>query len=107
MNVKSEWAKFKAWIFDFLLRFWINTEAMVGKGSTSSTGKIVDWIGLVIALIFGVYLTPIIVDAVVETNFSNWNFTGASGAKTIYLFLPFIFIIGMIVYFIARLLGKV
>lgn len=106
MNFKTEWAKFKIWMGAFLMRFMVNTSAMSPSGG-GSTGKIVDWIGLVIALIFGVYLTPIIVDSVVKTNFTNWNFTGGAGAKTIYLFLPFIFIIGMIVYFIGRLLGKI
>lgn len=72
-----------------------------------STIKIADWIGLVIAVIFGVYLTPIVVDAVATTNFTGWNFTGAAGAQTIYLFIPFIFIIGIVIYFIGRLLGKI
>lgn len=69
--------------------------------------KIVDWIGLVISLIFGVYLLPVVVDAIVGTDTTNWTFTGASGAIVLYNLLPFIFIVGMIVYFIGRLLGKI
>lgn len=101
MNLKSEWAKLKAWMIQFLLRFIMDTRA------EGSRGKIGDWIGLTITLIFGVILTPIIVDQVQSANTSSWTFTGASGAKTLFLILPFIFIVGLIVYFIGRLLGKI
>jgi hypothetical protein len=42
-----------------------------------------------------------------NTNYTNWTFTGSAGAKVLYQLLPFIFIVGMIVYFIGRLLGKI
>jgi len=58
-------------------------------------------------LILGVILVPIVVEQVQTTNTSGWTFTGASGAKTLFLLLPFIFIVGIVVYFIASLLGKI
>jgi hypothetical protein len=78
-------------------RLWTNTKA---------ESKAAEWIGLTITLILGVILTPIIVEQVQNTNTSAWTFTGYEGAKTLFLLLPFVFIVGMIVYFIGRLLGK-
>jgi hypothetical protein len=69
--------------------------------------KATTWIMLTITLILGVILVPIVVDQVQTTNTTGWSFTGASGAKTLFLLLPFIFIVGIVVYFIASLLGKV
>ena len=111
--VKAEFARFKAWYwkayFPKVSVFINNRYGMVGKGGKGegTTGKIGDWIGLTVSLIFGVYLLPVIVDTIVTTNFTNWTFTGAAGAKVLYQLLPFIFIVGMIVYFIGRLLGKI
>ena len=62
---------------------------------------------LTISLILGVILVPIVVDQVQSANTSSWTFTGSAGAKTLFLLLPFIFIVGIVVYFIASLLGKV
>jgi hypothetical protein len=86
----------------------LNNAAMVGRGGGSSAGsKIAEWIGLVISLIFGVALVPTVVDTIAGTNYTNWTFTGASGAKVLYGLLPFIFICGLIVYFVLRLIGKI
>jgi len=52
-------------------------------------------------------LVPIIIDQVQQTNTSAWTFTGATGARTLFLLLPFIFIVGIVVYFIGSLLGKI
>jgi len=107
--VKAEWAKFRTWYIKkwmpTVYRFVNNRSGMVGKGGAE--GQIVNWIGLTIALIFGVYLLPVVVDAITGTNFTSWTFTGADGAKVLYQLLPFIFVVGMIVYFIGRLLGKI
>lgn len=73
----------------------------MAKGS-----KATEWIMLTITLILGVILVPIVVDQVQNTNTTGWNFTGGAGAKTLFLLLPFIFIIGIVVYFIGSLLGK-
>lgn len=73
-----------------------------GNGS-----KATEWIMLTITLILGIILVPIVVDQVQNANTTGWTFTGASGAKTLFLLLPFIFIVGIVVYFIASLLGKV
>ncbi len=75
----------------------------MAKGSNKAT----TWIMLTITLILGVILVPIVVEQVQTTNTSGWTFTGASGAKTLFLLLPFIFIVGIVVYFIASLLGKI
>lgn len=109
-KIKAEWQRFLTWFFVHWLVFVNDKTAMApGKGGsgTTTTGKIGDWIGLTVSLIFGVYLLPVIVDTIVTTNFTNWTFTGAAGAKVLYQLLPFIFIVGMIVYFIGRLLGKI
>jgi len=42
-----------------------------------------------------------------ESQSEGWGFTGGSGARTLFLLLPFIFIVGVVVYFIASLLGKI
>ena len=69
--------------------------------------KATEWRILTITLILGVILVPIIVDQVQTTNTTGWTFTGYSGAKTLFLLLPFIFIVGIVLYFILALLGKV
>lgn len=68
--------------------------------------KATAWIMLTITLILGVILVPIIVDQVQTTNTTGWTFTGYQGAKTLFLLLPFIFIVGIVVYFIGSLLSK-
>jgi hypothetical protein len=69
-------------------------------------GKATEWIMLAITLILGVILVPIVVDQVQSTNTTGWSFTGHAGALTLFMLLPFIFIIGIVVYFIGSLLGK-
>lgn len=69
--------------------------------------KATTWIMLTITLILGVILVPIVVDQVQSTNTVSWNFTGYQGAVTLFMLLPFIFIVGIVVYFIASLLGKI
>jgi len=70
-------------------------------------GAATKWIILAITLILGVILVPIVADQVQTTNTTGWTFTGASGAKTLFLLLPFIFIVGIVLYFILAMLGKV
>ena len=84
-----------------LHRFMADTTA---KGDA---GKSIDWIGLIVTMMIGIVLIPITEDQVQNTNTTGWTFTGAAGAKTLFLLLPFIFIIGLIMYFIGRLLGKI
>jgi hypothetical protein len=64
------------------------------------------WVMLTIALILGVILVPIVVQQVQTTSTSSWNFTGHQGAATLFMLLPFIFIVGIVVYFIGSILGK-
>ena len=68
--------------------------------------KATQWIMLTITLILAVILVPIVVDQVQKTNTSTWTFTGHTGAATLFMLLPFIFIVGIVVYFIGSLLGK-
>ena len=65
-----------------------------------------EWIMVTITLILGVILVPIVVDQVMSVNTTGWTFTGSAGAKTLFLLLPFVFIVGIVVYFIASILGK-
>jgi len=109
-KLKAEWQRFLTWFFAHWLVFVNDKTAMSpGKGGAASStqSKIGDWIGLTVSLIFGVYLLPVIIDSIMNTNYTNWTFTGSAGAKVLYQLLPFIFIVGMIVYFIGRLLGKI
>ena len=71
-----------------------------------SASQSTKWILMVITLILGVILVPIVVDQVQSTNTTGWTFTGASGAKTLFMLLPFIFIVGIVIYFIGSILGK-
>ena len=70
-------------------------------------GPINKWILLVIALLIGVILVPIVVNQVQTTNTSGWSFTGYQGAATLFNLLPFIFIVGIVIYFIGSMLGKI
>lgn len=72
-----------------------------------SQTKSASWIILTITLILGVILVPIVVDQVESIDTTAWNFTGSAGAITLFRLLPFIFIVGIVVYFIASILGKV
>ncbi|MEM3873876.1 MAG: hypothetical protein QXU45_01920 [Candidatus Bathyarchaeia archaeon] len=69
--------------------------------------KSAEWIILTITLILGVILVPIVVQQVQSVNTASWNFTGYQGAVTLFYLLPFIFIVGIVIYFIASILGKV
>jgi hypothetical protein len=65
-----------------------------------------EWMGLLFMLILGCILVPIIVDQVQSVNTTGWVFTGVSGAKTMLGLIPFVFIVGIVLYFILALLGK-
>ena len=70
------------------------------------TGKINEWILLVVMLMMGVILVPIVVDQVMSVNTTSWSFTGYAAAKTMLSLIPFVFIIGIVIFFIASILGK-
>jgi len=59
---------------------------------------------MVIAGIIWVICTPIFVDAVSDTNTTGWDFTGATGAITLFQLMPFIFIAGGIVWLLKKVL---
>jgi hypothetical protein len=66
----------------------------------------VQWFSLLFMLILGTILVPIIVEQVQTVNTTGWAFTGVSGAKTMFNLIPFIFIVGIVLYFILAMLGK-
>jgi predicted Na+-dependent transporter len=68
--------------------------------------KATQWIMLVITMMLGIILVPIVVDQVQSTNTTGWSFTGHQGAVTLFYLLPFVFIVGIVIYFIGELLGK-
>jgi hypothetical protein len=72
----------------------------------SAGGAATKWILMVITLILGVILVPIVVNQVQSTDTSSWNFTGYQGAVTLFQLLPFVFIVGIVIYFIGSILGK-
>ena len=72
------------------------------RGESTTT----KWIMMTIMLILGAILVPIVVDQVQSTNTSSWSFTGHKGAATLFMLLPFIFIVSIVVYFIGSILGK-
>jgi hypothetical protein len=57
-------------------------------------------------LMMGVILVPIVVSQVQTIDTASWNFTGYAAAKTMLGLIPFVFIVGIVVYFIASILGK-
>ena len=65
-----------------------------------------QWMSLIFMLVLGCILVPIIVDQVQTVNTTGWAFTGVSGAKIMFMLLPFIFIVGIVLYFILAMLGK-
>jgi len=70
------------------------------------TGKINEWILVTVMLMMGVILVPIVVSQVQTIDTASWNFTGYAAAKTMLGLIPFVFIVGIVVYFIASILGK-
>lgn len=69
-----------------------------------ASSKAVDWVVLIILLIIGVSLVPTVVDTVQNIDTDAWTFTGATAAATLLGLLPFIFIVGLVIYFLVRLL---
>ena len=70
------------------------------------TGKVNEWIMLTILLLLGIILVPMVVSQVQSINTASWNFTGYQAAKTMLGLIPFVFICGIVIYFIASILGK-
>ena len=73
---------------------------------TKKKNKSAEWMAATLTLIIGMILVPIIVDQVQSVDTSNWTFTGSIGAKTLFGLLPFVFISGIVIYFIASILRK-
>jgi hypothetical protein len=70
------------------------------------TGRVQEWILVTVLLIIGVILVPMVVSQVQSINTASWNFTGSAAAKTMLGLIPFVFICGIVIYFIASILGK-
>jgi hypothetical protein len=65
-----------------------------------------NWVLITAMLILAICLLPMVIDQVQSINTASWNFTGHQGASTLLNLLPFVFICGIIIYFIGSLLGK-
>lgn len=60
---------------------------------------------LLVGVIFLSALVPEVVTQVEDVNTTAWNFTGSSGAGTLWQLIPFIIIAGYIVKMLVELLG--
>jgi len=69
-------------------------------------GGVQNWILVTVMLMIGAILVPMIVSQVQSIETASWNFTGYQAAKTMLGLIPFTFIVGIVVYFIASILGK-
>jgi hypothetical protein len=88
----------------FLNYFFIRNN--IGEKVAKQRNPAATWLSLLFMLILGCILVPIIVDQVQTVNTTGWAFTGVSGAKTLFNLIPFIFITGIVLYFILAMLGK-
>ena len=64
-------------------------------------------IGVLIAVIFLAALMPTVVDFIQGTsnvNTTAWNFTGSSGASSLWLLIPLIIIAGAVLSFVKDLI---
>jgi hypothetical protein len=66
--------------------------------------KASEVIGLIVVAIIYVYLIPTFVSAVTGIDTSGWNFTGSTGAVAILFLLPFVFIVGLVLWFVKSIL---
>lgn len=72
-----------------------------GAGATIS-----NWVEMVIGIFVGVIMIPIVEEVIRTTNTTAWNFTGSSGAITLFRLIPFMFIAGVIVWFVGKIFHK-
>jgi len=91
-NLRALWA--------LVMAFWEDR-----KGEPEVSGKVISLVTLVIGLLIWIVLVPIVVDQVTSINTDTWNFTGDTGAITLLMLTPFIFIVGGIIYFIKELIS--
>ena len=114
--MKTNLQKLKAEIIAFLVWF-IALFPMPKEGFTSYVNRFVnDTSGdagkeytapvmMVISGIIWVICVPIYVDAVQDANTTGWTFTGSTGAITLFLLMPFIFIAGGVVWILKKALA--
>jgi len=63
-----------------------------------------DAVVILVVLIFISALLPEVVTQVQGVNTSAWNFTGSTGASTLWLLVPFIFIAGFVISILSDLI---
>lgn len=73
----------------------------------NTKGFIVALILCMVGLMFWIYLTPTVVEAIQNMNTSGWTFVGKEGAIALIQLLPFIWITAGIVVFLGVLFGKI
>lgn len=61
---------------------------------------------ILVVLIFVSALLPEVVTQVTGINTTGWNFTGHSGAGTLWNLVPFIFIAGFVIAILSELIKK-
>lgn len=94
-------------MFERLKMLWAYFQMLLEDKKAESIGaKPSAVIGLIVTAIIYVYLIPTFVTAVTGIDTSGWNFTGATGAIAILLLLPFVFIVGIILWFVKSILEE-
>lgn len=71
--------------------------------------KIEEIFAVLIGVIFFAALIPTIIDQITGTDIIDttaWNFTGHSGAATIFLLIPFVVIAAFVLGIVLKFIGK-
>lgn len=64
------------------------------------------WIELAVAIMIAVVVIPIAIDEIQNTNTTGWTFTGASGATTLWLLIPFGLVAGLLIDVVRKVMTK-
>ena len=75
--------------------------------TSSMKGFVTALILCAVGLIFWIYLTPTVVDAIQTMNTTSWSFVGKDGAIALVQLLPFIWVAAGVVVFLGVLFGKI
>lgn len=79
------------------------TKSFVSNTRAEGSGYFAP-VSILIGGIIWVITIPIFAEQVQETNTTAWTFTGATGAETLYLLMPFVLIAGGVVWIIRKAL---
>lgn len=76
------------------------------KKGLSAASKVMGMIGVLVAVIAGLYMTPTIayeVDYIIFQNASAWNFTGHAGAESLLGLIPFVWVAGLLIFAVVAI----